>query len=342
MEGYHYVGLDVHKKMIAYCVKTAAGSIVEEGTVRATRRDLAAWSEALPRPWLGAMEATLFTDWVYDFLKPRAHDLKVGHSYMLRAICSAKKKNDRLDARKLCDALRCDWFPESYMAPRELRELRRVLRYRNMLVREAVRLKNKTAGLLMESGAEYDKSRLHGRRYFDDLVGGLDYVPASVVELLRHSHDSMLLFDSASKRLVAALRDHSLLRDRVELLMSIPGVGEVTALTWALEVGDPARFRSRKQAVSFCGLCSAQDESAGKTRRGPLSKQRNKHLQTMLVEAAKLAPRWNPRLKDVYDRAVARGANRNQATLAVARKLVAYLLYVDRARKKFEFGGGAV
>jgi len=109
----------------------------------------------------------------------------------------------------------------------------------------------------------------------------------------------------------------------------------VTALTWALEICDPHRFSSRAKAVSYCGLSSAQKESAGKSARGPLSKQRNKHLQTILVEAAKLAPRWNPQLAAVYWRERERGSNPNRATLAVARKLVGYLMYVDKNRKEF-------
>jgi transposase len=77
--------------------------------------------------------------------------------------------------------------------------------------------------------------------------------------------------------------------------------------------------------VSYCGLTSALVESADKRQRGPISKQRHAHLQTVLIEAAKLAPRWNPQLEAVYEREVGRG-HRNRATLAVARKLVAYLL----------------
>jgi len=297
---------------------------------------LAAWAERLPRPWLGAMEATLFTGWIYDFLLPRSQGLKVAHSYMLRAICASKKKNDRVDARKLADALRCDLVPECYMAPSEVRDLRRVLRYRNLLVRESVRLKNKTAGLLMEVGAEYDKERVEGKKYFRELLDHLEDVPGSVVYLLRLNRSSQEVFDSNQKHLVRALKDHPSLAARVERLMSIRGVGEVTALTWALEVGDPHRFRSVKKAVSYCGLCSGQNESAGKSKRGPLSKQRNKHLQTMLVEAANLAPRWNEQLAQVYQKERASGADANEATLAVARKLVAYLLAVDKSGKDFE------
>ena len=111
--------------------------------------------------------------------------------------------------------------------------------------------------------------------------------------------------------------------------MTIGGVGVMTALTWALEIDDPQRFSNLKKVQSYCGLCSGRNESAGKNRRAPLSKQRNPHLQTVLVEAAKLAPRWNTQLQEVHTAALERGYNRNRATLAVARKLVAYLMAVD-------------
>jgi hypothetical protein len=73
--------------------------------------------KTLPQPWSAAMEATMFTGWIYDYLKPHAAELKVAHPLMLRAIAAAKKKNDRIDANKICDCLRCDFLPECYMAP---------------------------------------------------------------------------------------------------------------------------------------------------------------------------------------------------------------------------------
>ncbi|MCD6586155.1 MAG: IS110 family transposase, partial [Desulfobacteraceae bacterium] len=105
--------------------------------------------------------------------------------------------------------------------------------------------------------------------------------------------------------------------------------------TWVLEIAEPDRFSSIAQAVSYCGLCSAQKESAGKEYRGPISKKRNKHIQTILIEAAKLAPYWNPQLAEVHQKELATG-NKNKATLAVARKLVAYMLAVDKNKKDFQ------
>jgi transposase len=73
-------------------------------------------------------------------------------------------------------------------------------------------------------------------------------------------------------------------------------VGPITALTWVLEIGDYTRFRSVKEAISYCGLCSAEKSSADKVMPMPISKPRNKHIQHVLVEAAKMAPRYSHEL----------------------------------------------
>src|SRR5580700_3911083 len=90
----HYIGFDVHKKSISYCVKTADGKIVEEGKLRATRQVLREWAQKRQEPWHGAMEATLFSGWIYDVLKPFAAELQMGNPSMMKAIGAAKKKSD--------------------------------------------------------------------------------------------------------------------------------------------------------------------------------------------------------------------------------------------------------
>jgi transposase len=336
MTSVDYIGFDIHKKTISFCAKAQDGRILEEGIIPARRADLSAWAQRRSRPWWGAMEATLFTGWVYDDLKPRAQELKVAHPAMLKAIAASKKKNDKVDARKIADLLRCDLLPECYMAPSRTRELRRVLRYRNLVVRQATRMKNRIAGLLMETGTPYNKQRLHGQAYFHELLGSLRETPDSVVDLLKVSRRQLEFFETIQKRLLKGLREDPELQQRLERLQSIRGVGEIVALTWALEIADVKRFPSIGQAMSYCGLTSAQRQSAGKEQRGPISKQRNQHLQTILIEAAKLAPRHNPQLAAVHDRERQAGGDCNQATLAVARKLVAYLMAVDKSGKPFQ------
>src|SRR5260370_35098758 len=151
MQSMYYIGLDVHKKSISYCVKDASGQIHAEGAIPATRFDLDRWMKTLPQPWTAAMEATLFTGWIYDHLLPHAAALKVAHPLMLRAIAAAKKKNDQMDANKIADGLRCNLLPECYMAWTEIRERRRTLRYRHLPLSQAEQLQNRISGLRTEA-----------------------------------------------------------------------------------------------------------------------------------------------------------------------------------------------
>lgn len=136
----------------------------------------------------------MFTGWIYDFLKPYAQELKVAHPEMLKAITAAKKKNDRADAARLCDLLRVNLLPQCYMMPPEIRELRRMLRYRHLVMRMSVKTKNKMSGLLMEVGADYSKQKLHGKRYFGELLQEVEDFPDSVIDLLKTSRPAWRCF----------------------------------------------------------------------------------------------------------------------------------------------------
>src|SRR6266446_2513926 len=182
----HYVGLDVHKKSIAYCVKQADGVIVREGTVAARREDLRSWAAELPQPWTGA----------------------------------------------ICDLLRCDLLPPAYVMPPDLRQLRRVLRYRNLLVRAGVQMQNKIAGLLLEMGVEYDTPRLHRKRYFGQLLQEKETeIPVSARRLLAFSREQYETLHRMELQLLRVLEQHPDIAERVARLMTIPGVGPVLGLT---------------------------------------------------------------------------------------------------------------
>ena len=281
----YYVGLDIHKKSIAYCVKRPDGEIVREGTVAARREDLRIWAAALPQPWTGAMEATLFSDGVHDHLTPFAAALKMGHPARMRAIATSKKKTDRLDARTICDLLRCDLLPPAFVMPPQLRQLRRVLRYRHLLVRASVQMQNKIAGLLLEMGVEYDTPRLHRKRYFGQLIEDQQAeIPASARHLLAFSREQYETLHRMELQLLRGLEQHPDIAQRVARLMTIPGVGPVLGLTWALEVGPVERLgnlssdqflraieraaRIRRQASARSDLQTTQRASADRVDRG--------------------------------------------------------------------------
>jgi transposase len=329
------------QKTISYCVKDAAGCVHREGKIRSSRPELDAWIRTLPQPRMMAMEATIFTGWIYDYLLPHADKVKVAHPLMLRAIAAAKKKNDKIDASKIADCLRCDFLPECHMASTEIRDRRRVLRYRNLVVKQMVQMKNRVSGLLLETGVSYNKQRLHKVGYFGEMMSTSADISDAVRPLLNLSRGMIRRTSKLEYDLVSSLERDPMLRERLRRLRTVPGVGSITALTWALEIGDYTRFSSNRQAISYCGLCADEKSSADKVMRMPLSKQRNKHIQRVLVEAAKLAPRESPELAMIRARELERG-NPNRATLAVARKMVCYMLPVERRQQDFVPAGESI
>ena len=221
----YFVGLDVHKQVIAYCVKTQAREIVTEGKMAATRAALDEWVKTLPGPWHGGMEATMFSHWIYHHLKPHAQCLEMGHSARMKAISAGKKKSDKIDARTIADLLRCNLFPRCFVIAPELGALRQQMRFRRLVVEETVMFQNKTAGLLMEAGVEYERRRLHGKRYFRELVKDNQWIGEQLRPLLTFNREQIETLQSMEKRLIGMLERHPQLRARVEALQTIDGWG---------------------------------------------------------------------------------------------------------------------
>ncbi len=244
----YYIGLDVHKKTISYCVKHGGGEVHQQGVIHATRDALDDWSRRLPQPWTGAMEATMFTGWIYDHLLPHAASLKVAHPLMLRAIAAAKRKNDRVDAAKIADLLRVNlcrnvtWLRPPFASEDALGAI-------SSAGAESVQMKNRMAGLLMETGVAYNKQKLHQKRYFAELVRESAELPPALKPLLNIGRETVDRAATTEKVFLRALQQDPSLKARVERLTSIPGIGPVRALSWSLEIGEVSRFPSLKHAV---------------------------------------------------------------------------------------------
>jgi transposase len=134
--------------------------------------------------------------------------------------------------------------------------------------------------------------------------------------------------------MVRLLERDSLLMDRVEWLMTIPAVGPITALTWALEVGDVQRFSSIEKAVSYCGLCGAEKSSGNAVQRIRCQNSATNIYRRHWSGRRRWLRATARNLAVLCDKERQRG-NANRATLAVARKLVAYLLAVEYAHDTY-------
>lgn len=147
-----YVGMDVHRK------RTQVAIMQEDGTEMLNRN--VANDPAELSPLLGTLEpgtpvvfeAAYGWGWLAELLDDWDLEAHLAHAKNCKAIASARLKNDKVDARTLAHLLRSDLLPEAWIAPREVRDLRLVLRHRASLVRSATALKNRIHGVLADRG----------------------------------------------------------------------------------------------------------------------------------------------------------------------------------------------
>jgi len=129
-------------------------------------------------------------------------------------------------------------------------------------------MKNRISGLLLETGVSHNKQRLHKVWYFRELLAN-EEIQESIRPLLQLSRETIVRLQKTEYALVSSLQRDPLLAERVRRLRTVPGVGPITALTWALEIGEVSRFRSIKHAISYCGLCGDEKSSADKVDPHP-------------------------------------------------------------------------
>jgi hypothetical protein len=190
----YYIGLDVHKKTISYCVKDAAGKIHREDKIGSTRRELDAWIKTLPQPRMMAMEATIFTGWIYDHLLPHAEKVKGCPSADAAGDCHGEEeeRQDRCqqDRSPIVPALRLParvpYGIDRDPGPPADAALSRTA------VKQMVQMKNRISGLLMEKGVTHTKRRLHKVGYFAELMSESKEIDASIRPLLKLSREHIV------------------------------------------------------------------------------------------------------------------------------------------------------
>src|SRR4051812_4455475 len=153
-----------------------------------------------------------------------------------------------------------------------IRDRRRTLRYRHLLVRQMVQMKNRVSGLLLETGVSHNKARLHQVKYFQELLTDKE-VTESIRPLLRLSHETIRRLDKTETALIRSLERDPVLAERIKNLKTIPGIGVITALTWALEMDDVSRFRSVNKRLATAG--SVATRGARQTKFLELPSQNN-------------------------------------------------------------------
>jgi transposase len=325
------VGCDFHSRyqQIA-CVDTETADLIEK-RLEHENGEARAFYGSLPVPARVGVESTAYLQWFGRMLAELGHELVVGDAAKIRAMVVRRQKTDSRDANHLLELLMNDRFPEIWVSTVEENDLRQLLWHRQKLVWIRASIKNQLHSLAMSQGV-CRRSKLwnaEGRKQLenltldpwagrrrDELLGMLDQLGQSI------------------EQLNAAVEEAGQGREDVRRLLTHPGVGRIVALAFALTVGSVDRFPGSKQLVSYLGLNPSEHSSGGRQKFGAISKQGNRLMRALLVEAAQTAARVEPTLRRQYQRLKFRKASA-VAKVAIARKLAVRLYWMLRSKADY-------
>jgi transposase len=315
----HYIGVDLHKAFFQACALQANGERLWE---RRFVRD--ADGVAMFREWCGptahvAVEACGPTWAFVDAVQPTGARICVVDPRKTRLKAGYAAKTDRLDARRLADALRRESVVSVYVPPPAIRELRKICRGRYQVVRVRVRLAQMIRALLLRSGvADAPVNRLYCPRGFAwlqqvQLPTEADRTLRRLERLLHAVHTEALAAEATVAQVAAA--------DPIaQALEAMVGIGPVRALTLRAEIGDITRFRRGAELASYAGLVPRIDSSADRYHAGRITREGSPWIRYVLVEAAVNALK-RPDARGHWARRLAHRKGICKARVALARVL---------------------
>lgn len=323
----YYTGIDLHRKTSFITTIDEHGKIVKKQNLPNNESTILDHFMSLDADTKVVIESTANWYWLYDLLTEHSIPTVISNPVKTKAIASARIKNDKLDSFMLAQLLRADLLATVHVSSTQTRQLKEKLRHRSKLVNDTVRMKNRIHNIMAKNNLTVPTSDLFG-------IKGLAYL--SQVELpayQRQQVDTYLTLYSQLKKLCDELtqqiRQQAKSNAMAQLLMTIPGVGPVTAMFIVAEIEDISRFKTYRHLSSYAGLVPRLDASADKQRIGSITKQGSPYLRTALVEAAQAASRTKGRLNIYFRRRIVR-VGYQKAIVATAHKIIQYAFYILR------------
>lgn len=317
------IGCDFHARyQQVAAMERETGEVVERRLSHETK-EAESFYESLPRGARIGMEATGSAPWFERLLDRCGHHLLVGDPATIRASVVRQQKTDARDARQLLELLLANRFPSIWIPTPAERDARQLLVHRHKLVGWRTQVRNQLSALARGQGV-FPITRFatrSGRGQLEALQ--LDrWAGQRRGDLLRWLDD----LDAQIATLTGQVEQQARARADAVELMQQDGVGPIVSLAFVLTLGTASRFRRGKHVASYLGLNPREHSSGGTQRFGHISKQGNRMMRWLLVEAAWVAVRKDPELRRVYQRLTFRRGSKI-AAVAVARKLAVKLYW---------------
>jgi transposase len=287
-----HVGVDLHQRFCYLTAIDASGRKCRQGQVVNEGAALRAWLRQVPGPRQVVVEASGFWPAFARAVEPEADRLVMVHPQRMKAIASARLKNDRVDSETLAQLSRADLLPEAWMANQRTQQTRLLTRLRITLGQQRAKAKNQLQAVLHQEGFLKPVADVFGRKGRAWLATlGLSPAARTVVTVWLTVVDQM---DAAIGEQTRALERMAAEDARARWLQTVPGIGPYAARVILAEVGEIERFSSKRALASYAGLTPAVRESAGKRRRGGIGHQGAGALRWILLQVAQVAARHSP------------------------------------------------
>jgi transposase len=323
--GRQIVGIDLHRRRSVLVRMSEAGETLE--SVRISN-DVEYLRQVMARAGDGpevVLEATYGWYWAADALAEMGANVHLAHPLGVKAFEYRRVKNDFRDAADLADLLRMGRLPEAWIAPREIRELRGLVRHRAKLVAVRANLKCQVHGILAGAGVAVPMSDLFGlagTELLDQVTRRLGEVDRWRLLSLRRVLE---LVEGEIDRFAALGRARLGGHHGYRAIQAIPGVGPVLAAVFVAEIGEVSRFPDPARLASWAGLTPRHRESDTTVHRGRITKQGPRLVRWAAVEAVQRVPKQH-RLGQLRER-VAERRGRNVGKVAAARELTRLVYY---------------
>jgi len=278
------------------------------------------------------VESTYNWYWLVDGLMEQGYKVHLANTAAIQQYEGLKYTDDHSDARWLAHLLRLEVLPQGYIYPRAERPVRDLLRKRSQMVRQRTTNLLSIQNLLTRNtGGSLSANRVKGLdvQQVDELLPNGDLALAVKANL-----SVMCSADEQTEILERTVTQRVKLRPQFSFLKTVPGIGEILALTIMLETGDIGRFSSVGNFASYCRCVGSQKISNGKKKGKGNTKNGNKYLSWAFVEAAHFAIRFNSKIKSFYQRKKAK-TKVVVAIKAVAHKLCRACYYIMRDQVPF-------